>query len=181
MKTEIPVYPYTVENIQMIFNRLDSFRGQSTLYWFSVTADDVEIIPKTRDASEFLNFLHYDFSTTKELVFTIHDWNDNVSHAYRFLLDANDAEKYIKGNTERLENEVKILQREIRKMRRRNLFEKPDDIKVMDAGNCIVLFVPKDKAEQWTTELVNRLRKELRPFEIIHRYFKRYLNNQKTK
>ncbi len=180
MKTEIPVYPYAVENIQMILHRLGSISEERTVQRFTVTVDGVEIVPITDELTHFLDFLRYDYSTSQEVVFRIYDVEGRILHAYKFLLESNAFEKHFQTNTERLEAEVKTLQREVRKLRRKKNIDKPDDFKIIDAGECLLLLIPKNKADLFMSEHIRTMKQGIKPFEIIMRYFKRFMYKTKT-
>jgi hypothetical protein len=180
MKTEIPVYPYTVENIQMIFNRLGSIGEDRTIQRFTITVDGAEIVPLNDKVAGFIDFLRYDFTMCGEVVFRIFDVEGRIIHAYKFLIDEKEYEKHYQASLEVLESEVTRLTRENRKLRRKKNVEKPDDFKVIDAGECLLLLIPKNKADLFMSEHIRTMKQGIKPFETIMRYFKRFMYKPKT-
>ena len=180
MKTEIPIYPYTVENIQMIFHRLGSIGEDRTVQRFTVTVDGAEIVPLTDNVTGFIDFLRYDYTMCSEVVFRIFDVEGRIIHAYKFLIEEGAFEKHYQVRLEFLETEITRLNRENRKLRRKKNVEKPDDFKVLDTGDCLLMLIPKNKADLFLSEHIRTMKQGIKPFETVMRYFKRFMYKPKT-
>src|SRR5687767_11079200 len=159
---------YTVENIGQIFSFLKkSIRtGQRRAY--RIEADGVEIIPLTNSLDPFSDFLNFSYPQCSRIGFFIYGPDGVLEYKYEFDLEVHAQRlarietilrenKHLCLRTTRLEKRVQALmeseQRWIKMVMEQDKEnkrlkekasegEKIGEGKVVDAGDCFVVFVP---------------------------------------
>lgn len=184
MKTE--ELKYTVENIQMIFNYLTKCCEMHSVRSFRIEVDGLEIVPCTTNLNRFNDYLFYSSPESHSVTFTIYHRN---RVEYRYVLritkakeDTDETEALrLKSENATLREEVQTLKRSLRRSKREKIIERPGDIKAIDAGDYLVVFIRKEAIDQALSEQVEQARAGLTSLEKVQHYFQRFMFHPKTK
>jgi hypothetical protein len=182
MKTEY--LEYKIENIQMIFNYLTRCKEQGYERAYRIEIDGLEIVSSTTSLEHFNDFLFYSTDESITILFTIYH-RHRVEFRYAFSMQSQQTEDEKEATICKLREEsaaqlaqIKSLARTIDKLESKRIFEKPEDLKVIDAGEFVVVFFPKKMLEETLQSEVDNARGQLSLMEKAHRYYLRFIRTK---
>src|ERR1041385_5210819 len=179
---------YTLDNIQKAFHHFAKYNNDSSNSFrqFSIETDTVTIVDRAYNCESFVNLLCYDYSECDRLIITVYDQyaKDSIKYVFdmtaaRKRCDNAEENKRLKVEIADLQEANRLLARELNEEKDKQLFEKITDVKTVDAGDTIVLFIPKVQIDQVLREEIEQAKSSLSSMELLYRFFRRFMFNPK--
>jgi hypothetical protein len=173
---------FSLDGLKTIFNRITQYPATGNPALFCVWMDGVQIVPATSQVERLLDFMHLEFTFCQTMTVFVFDEKGTITDHYEMDLPGNfrfdTKHEQIAVQLEMAQGEIRHLKRELKAAQRERVCERPQDFKVVDAGNMLVLFVDKEKISEAMRDQLTNMENSARMTKNAIRIFERFLHKK---